>query len=81
MVVKIRPGSFGVTEVEKVIFTKNATSSTDNIAVTHDLCICISLTPLYKSYGPKKISGVNWGHWGQKVILTKILLNRPYNKA
>ena len=33
------------------------------------------LDPLYKSYGPKKSSGVIWGHWGQKFIFTKICYN------
>ena len=35
------------------------------------------LDPFYKSYGPKKMSGVIWGHWGQKVIFTKNALIRP----
>ena len=26
---------------------------------------------LYLCYGVKCQSGVNWGHWGQKVIFTK----------
>ena len=29
------------------------------------------LATLYLCYGVKCQSGVNWGHWGQKVIFTK----------
>ena len=35
------------------------------------------LDPLYKSYQIKNSSGVIWGHWGQKVILTKNAIFRP----
>ena len=33
---------------QKVIFTKNVSTQTDYVALTHDLCICISLTPSTK---------------------------------
>ena len=33
---------------QKVIFTKNVTTQTDYVALTHDLRICISLTPSTK---------------------------------
>ena len=64
-------GHDGVTGVKKVIFIKKASSPTEYLALTRDLCICSSLTPSTKSYGPKKLSGVIWGHWGQKFIFTK----------
>ena len=38
----------GVTGVKKVIFTKKASSPTEYLALTCDLCICISLTPSTK---------------------------------
>ena len=64
-------GHYGVTGVEKVIFTKNATSSTDNIAVTRDLCICSSLTPSTKVMVVKIRPG-SFGVTGvEKVIFTK----------
>ena len=50
-------GQDGVTGVKKVIFTKKASSPTEYLASMRDLCICISLIPLYKSYGPKNSSG------------------------
>ena len=31
---------------------------------------------LYQCYGIKCQSGVLWGHWGQKVIFTKIAITR-----
>ena len=31
----------------------------------------VNLKFLYKSYGPKNLSGVIWGHGGQKVIFSK----------
>ena len=37
-------GHDGVTGVEKVIFTKKASSPSEYVALTRDLCICISLT-------------------------------------
>ena len=64
-------GHVGVTGVKKVIFTKNATSPTNYRVWSCDSCTCISLTPLYKSYGSKNSPGVIWGHRGQKVIFTK----------
>ena len=64
-------GHYGVTGVKKVIFTKNASSPSDYVASTRDFCICSQLDPLHKSYGPKKLSGVIWGHWGQKFIFPK----------
>ena len=110
----------------KVIFTKKASSHIERVALTRDLCMCISLTPstkvmglenyvgsfgvtgvkrsfslkcfnlsmlhsmtirhihmyqfeiLYLCYGVKCQTGVIWGHRGQKDILTKNVLNRPY---
>ena len=41
-------GHDGVTGVKKVIFTKKASSPTECVALTRDLCICISLTPSTK---------------------------------
>ena len=41
-------GHDGVTGVKKVIFTKKASSPTEYLALTRDLCICISLTPSTK---------------------------------
>ena len=41
-------GHDGVTGVKKVIFTKKASSPTEYLALTGDLCICISLTPSTK---------------------------------
>ena len=41
-------GHRGVTEVKKVIFTKKASSPTEYVALTCDLCIHISLTPSTK---------------------------------
>ena len=41
-------GHDGVTGVKKVIFTKKASSPTEYIALTRDLCICSSLTPSTK---------------------------------
>ena len=38
----------GVTGVKKVIFTKKASSPTECVALTRDLCICITLTPSTK---------------------------------
>ena len=74
-------GHHGVTGVKKVICTKKASSPSDYVALTRDLCICSSLTPLYKSYGPKKMSGVIWGHWGQKFIFAKKASSPSYYVA
>ena len=41
-------GHDGVTGVKKVIFTKKASSPTECVALTRDLCIWISLTPSTK---------------------------------
>ena len=41
-------GQDEVTGVKKVIFTKKASSPTEYLALTRDLCICISLTPSTK---------------------------------
>ena len=41
-------GHNGVTGVKNVIFTKKASSPTECVALTRDLCICISLTPSTK---------------------------------
>ena len=45
MVLKNRPGSFGVTGVKKVIFTKKASNPSDYVALTRALCTCSSLAP------------------------------------
>ena len=50
---KIHPGSFGVTGVKKVIFTKNATSPTNYRVWSCDSCTYISLTPSTKVMGLK----------------------------
>ena len=44
-------GSFGVTEGQKVIFTKNASTPLDYVALTRDLYIWYSLTPSTKVMG------------------------------
>ena len=36
------------------------------------------LATLYLCYGVKCQSGVNWGHWGQKVIFTKNTTSADY---
>ena len=41
-------GHDGVTGDKKVIFTKKASSPTEYLAMTRDLCICISLIPSTK---------------------------------
>ena len=41
-------GHDGVTGVKKVIFTKKASSPSECLELTRDLCICISLTPSTK---------------------------------
>ena len=41
-------GHDGVTGVKKVIFIKKASSPTEYLALTRDLCICSSLTPSTK---------------------------------
>ena len=53
MGLKIHPGSFGVTGVKKVIFTKNATSPTVYRVWSCDSCTYISLTPSTKVMGLK----------------------------
>ena len=53
MGLKIHPGSFGVTGVKKVIFTKNATSPTNYRVWSCDSCTYISLTPSTKVMGLK----------------------------
>ena len=55
---------------QKDIFTKNISTQTDYVTLTHDLCMHY-LDPLYKSYHIKNSSGVIWDHKGQKVIFTK----------
>ena len=50
-------GHDGVTGFKKVIFTKKASSPSYYIALTRDLCICISLTPSTKVMGLKKYPG------------------------
>ena len=41
-------GHYGVTGVKKVIFTKKASSPSEYVALTRDLCMCNSLTPSTK---------------------------------
>ena len=50
-------GHYGVTGVKKVIFTKNASSPSDYVASTRDLCICSSLTPSTKVMVLKNCQG------------------------
>ena len=50
-------GHDGVTGVKKVIFTKKASSPTECVALTRDLCIWISLTPSTKVITLKIIAG------------------------
>ena len=56
----------GVTGVKKVIFTKKASSPTECVALTRDLCICITLIPSTKVITLKISSGVTWGSQGSK---------------
>ena len=71
MGLKIHPGSFGVTGVKKVIFTKKRYFSYKLQGMVMWLMYIHQLDPLYKSYGSKNSPGVIWGHRGQKVIITK----------
>ena len=41
----------GITGVKKIIFTKKASSPTNKVPLTRDLCMCISLTPSTKDIG------------------------------
>ena len=50
-------GHHGVTGVKKVICTKKASSPSDYIALTRDLCICSSLTPSTKVMVLKNCQG------------------------
>ena len=50
-------GHDGVTGVKKVIFTKQASGPTEYLALTHDLRICICLTPSTKVITLKLILG------------------------
>ena len=50
-------GHDGVTGVKKVIFTKKASSPSEYVALTRDLCICISLTPSTKVISLKNHPG------------------------
>ena len=50
-------GHDGVTGVKKVIFIKKASSPTEYLALTRDLCICSSLTPSTKVMVLKKCQG------------------------
>ena len=50
-------GHDGVTGVKKVIFTKKASSPTEYLALTRDLCICSSLTPSTKVMVLKNCQG------------------------
>ena len=47
----------GVTGVKKVICTKKASSPSDYVALTRDLCICSSLTPSTKVMVLKNCQG------------------------
>ena len=42
---------------QKVIYTKKASTPTDYIELTQDLCICISLIPSTKVMGPANYPG------------------------
>ena len=50
-------GHHGVTGFKKVICTKKASSPSDYVALTRDLCICSSLTPSTKVMVLKKCQG------------------------
>ena len=50
-------GHHGVTGVKNVIYTKKASSPSDYIALTRDLCICSSLTPSTKVMVLKNCQG------------------------
>ena len=50
-------GHDGVTGVKKVIFIKKASSPTEYLALTRDLCICSSLTPSTKVMVLKNCQG------------------------
>ena len=50
-------GHDGVTGVKKVIFIKKASSPTEYLALTRDLCICSSLTPSTKVMVLKSCQG------------------------
>ena len=50
-------GYDGVTGVKKVIFIKKASSPTEYLALTRDLCICSSLTPSTKVMVLKNCQG------------------------
>ena len=50
-------GHDGVTGVKNVIFTKKASSPTEYLALTRDLCICSSLTPSTKVMVLKNCQG------------------------
>ena len=50
-------GHHGVTGVKKVICTKKASSPSDYVALTRDLCICSSLTPSTKVMVLKNCQG------------------------
>ena len=67
-------GHDGVTGVKKVIFTKKASSPSECVALTRDLCICISLTSFTKvitlkinpgSFGVTGVKRSFWPLWPQ----------------
>ena len=62
-------GNYGVTGVIKVIFTKKASSPSDYIAVTRELCMRRNLTPSIKFMVLKFVRG-HFGSLGSKVIFT-----------
>ena len=66
-------GHNGITGVKNVIFTKKASSPTECVALTRDLCICINLNPSTKVItlkihpGSLGVTGSK-GHFHQKGI-------------
>ena len=73
MVVKIQPGSFGVTGVKKVIFTKNAISHSEYMVWSWDSYILISWIPSTKVIGLKNYPG-SFGVTGVKSSFSPKLL-------
>ena len=73
MFLKINPGSFGVTGVKRSYSLKCYDSSVLH-SMTIGLIYVHQLETVYLCYEVKFQSGVNWGHWGQNVIFTIMLL-------
>ena len=63
-------GHHGVTGVKKVICTKKASSPSDYVALTRDLCICSSLTPSTKVMVLKNCQG-SFGVTGVKKLFSQ----------